>query len=156
MDFRFDDRTMQLRDALLDFLHDRVEPAEETFRRELGELENRWAWDSVPILGELRDEAKARGLWNLFLPGDAGAGLTNLQYAPLAELTGRLPALAPAVVNCAAPDTGNMEVLNEFGTDDQKRRWLDPLLSGEIRSAFAMTEPEVASSDATNIETSIV
>jgi acyl-CoA dehydrogenase len=156
MDFQFDDRTIEMRDALLDFMHDRVEPAEETFHRQLDELQNRWAWDSVPVLRELRDEAKARGLWNLFLPGDAGAGLTNLQYAPLAEITGRLPALAPAVVNCAAPDTGNMEVLNEFGTDEQKRRWLDPLLSGEIRSAFAMTEPDVASSDATNIETSMV
>ena len=156
MDFHFDDRTIEVREALLDFMHERVEPAEHTFRRQLAELEDRWAWDSAPILRELRAEAQARGLWNLFLPGDGGAGLTNLQYAPLAEITGRLPALAPAVVNCAAPDTGNMEVLSEFGTDEQQRRWLEPLLSGKIRSAFAMTEPDVASSDATNIETSIV
>ncbi|KHK97755.1 acyl-CoA dehydrogenase [Microbacterium mangrovi] len=156
MDFQYDARTLEVREALLEFTRTRIEPAEPTFRRQLDELEDRWAWDSVPVLQELRAEAKARGLWNLFLPGEDGAGLTNLQYAPLAEITGRLLQLAPAVFNCAAPDTGNMEVLNEFGTDEQKERWLRPLLAGDIRSSFAMTEPAVASSDATNIETSIV
>ena len=112
------------------------------------------------MLQELRAEARSRGLWNLFLPvghyGDLGAGLTNLQYAPLAEITGRAGHLAPAALNCAAPDTGNMEVLAMFGTPEQQERWLRPLMEGRIRSAFAMTEPDVASSDATNIETSIV
>jgi acyl-CoA dehydrogenase len=156
MDFQFDARTVELRDRLYGFMDSHVLPAEETFRTQLAQLEDRWAWDSVPILHELRAEARARGLWNLFLPGARGARLTNLQYAPLAEITGRLLSLAPAVFNCAAPDTGNIEVLNEFGTPEQKAQWLEPLLSGGIRSAFAMTEPDVASSDATNIETSIV
>ena len=102
-----------------------------------------------------RDEARSRGLWNLFLPGEHGAELTNLQYAPLAEISGRSLALAPPALNCAAPDTGNMEVLTMFGSEEQKERWLKPLLEGEIRSSFAMTEPDVASSDATNITTRI-
>ena len=106
--------------------------------------------------GGAEGEARERGLWNLFLPDrEHGAGLTNLQYAPLAEITGRSPHLAPAALNCAAPDTGNMEVLAEFGTPEQQERWLTPLLDGEIRSAFCMTEPDVASSDATNIATRI-
>ena len=109
-----------------------------------------------PILRDLQGKAREQGLWNLFLPGEHGAGLTNLQYAPLAEITGRSPGLAPAVFNCAAPDTGNMEVLAIAGSPEQKQRWLTPLLNAEIRSAFAMTEPDVASSDATNIATSIV
>lgn len=154
MDFAHDARTEELRAQLLDFMTSRIEPAEELFEQQLAAQDDPWAWDTVPALVELRAEAKRRGLWNLFLPGEAGAGLTNLQYAPLAEITGRC-ALAPAVLNCAAPDTGNMELLHDFGDDEQRGQWLAPLLSGEIRSAFAMTEPEVASSDATNIGTRI-
>ena len=155
MDFAFDARTDELRDELLGFMNDHVHPAEQVFHEQIATLQNRWAWDSVPVLGELRAEARRRGLWNLFLPGERGAGLTNLQYAPLAEITGRSDHLAPAVLNCAAPDTGNMEVLNLYGTEAQKKQWLEPLLKAEIRSAFAMTEPEVASSDAANIGTRI-
>jgi acyl-CoA dehydrogenase len=155
MDFAYDARTEELRATLLDFLQTRVEPAEQVFEDQLEASGNRWAWDAAHVLGELREEARHRGLWNLFLPGQEGAGLTNLQYAPLAEISGR-SFLAPATMNCAAPDTGNMEVLHQFGTDAQKEQWLRPLLDGGIRSAFAMTEPEVASSDATNIRLSIV
>ena len=155
MDFGFDARTEELRASLLDFMDRHVYPAEAVFHDQVAGLQNPWAWDSVPVLADLRAEARRRGLWNLFLPGKLGAGLTNLQYAPLAEITGRSGALAPAALNCAAPDTGNMEVLAMFGTAEQRERWLDPLLAGEIRSAFAMTEPDVASSDATNIATRI-
>lgn len=155
MDFAFDARTEELRASLLEFVDTHVHPAEPEFHEQLAQLPDRWAWDSVPVLAQLRAEARRRGLWNLFLPGDHGAGLTNLQYAPLAEITGRSIQLVPAVVNCAAPDTGNMEVLAQFGTDEQRKRWLEPLLEGEIRSSFAMTEPDVASSDATNIATRI-
>ena len=155
MDFAFDARTEELRAGLLEFMESSVYPAEPVFREQLAALENRWAWSTVPVLGELRAEARSRGLWNLFLPGEHGAGLTNLQYAPLAEVTGRSLLLAPAALNCSAPDTGNMEVLATFGTPEQQKRWLQPLLDGEIRSSFAMTEPEVASSDATNIATRI-
>jgi acyl-CoA dehydrogenase len=156
MDFGFDDRTAELRDELLAFMDSHIYPAEPVFRSQLEGLEDRWAWDSVPVLAGLRQEARKRGLWNLFLPGQRGAGLTNLQYAPLAEITGRSGGLAPAVLNCSAPDTGNMEVLAQFGDDAQQKAWLEPLLNGEIRSSFAMTEPDVASSDATNVATSIV
>ncbi|MDX1876614.1 acyl-CoA dehydrogenase family protein [Mycobacterium sp. SMC-18] len=156
MEFAYDAKTNEMVAELTAFMESHVYPAEKTFHEQLAALDNRWAWDSVPVLTELRSEARRRGLWNLFLPGQKGAGLTNLQYAPLAEITGRSIQLAPAVFNCAAPDTGNMEVLNEFGTEEQQRRWLEPLLDGEIRSAFAMTEPDVASSDATNVELSIV
>jgi acyl-CoA dehydrogenase len=155
MDFQLDTRTEELRAELLDFMDTHVYPAESVFVEQLDVLEDRWAWDSTPIIQNLRAEARKRGLWNLFLPGDEGAGLTNLQYAPLAEISGRSGHLAPAAMNCAAPDTGNMEVLSLFGTERQKRKWLEPLLAGEIRSAFAMTEPAVASSDATNICTRI-
>jgi acyl-CoA dehydrogenase len=155
MDFTFDARTEEMRARLLDFMDSHVYPAEPVFAEQLARLEDRWAWDSVPVLAELRAEARRRGLWNLFLPGAHGAGLTNLQYAPLAEITGRSVHLAPAVVNCAAPDTGNMEVLSMFGDETQRKEWLQPLLEGEIRSAFAMTEPDVASSDATNVATRI-
>jgi acyl-CoA dehydrogenase len=156
MDFGFDARTEELRAALLDFMESAVYPAEPAFREQLAALDNRWAWTKAPVLGELRAQARSRGLWNLFLPGEHGAGLTNLQYAPLAEVTGRSLLLAPAALNCSAPDTGNMEVLVQFGSPEQQKRWLRPLLDGEIRSSFAMTEPEVASSDATNIATRIV
>lgn len=158
MDFAFDTRTEQLCSTLQQFMTDHVHPAEPVFAEQLRDLVakgERWSWEQAPIIGELRAAARERGLWNLFLPGADGAGLTNLQYAPLAEISGRSPHLAPVVMNCAAPDTGNMEVLSMFGTAEQKRRWLTPLLNGEIRSAFAMTEPEVASSDATNISTRI-
>src|ERR1700743_682037 len=155
MDFGFDERTEELRTVLVEFMDAHVYPAETVYSEQLAALENRWAWSTVPVLAELRAEAKARGLWTLFLPGEHGAGLTNLQYAPLAEVTGRSLALAPAALNCSAPDTGNMEVLATFGTPEQQTRWLRPLLDGQIRSSFAMTEPDVASSDATNIATRI-
>jgi acyl-CoA dehydrogenase len=161
VDFAPDTRTQELREQLLDFMATKVEPAEQVFHDQLAAIDDPFAWSTTPVLRELRAEARSRGLWNLFLPGDeqgdyAGAGLTNLQYAPLAEITGRSGHLAPPALNCSAPDTGNMEVLAMFGTPEQKERWLAPLLDGTIRSAFAMTEPDVASSDATNIETSIV
>ena len=156
MEFGFDQKTEELRATLLDFMETHVYPAEPVFHEEQAQLDDPWAWDSIPVMGELRAEARRRGLWNLFHPGTEGAGLTNLQYAVMAEISGRSLHLAPAAMNCAAPDTGNMEVLSLVGTDAQKERWLEPLLRGEIRSAFAMTEPAVASSDATNIETSIV
>jgi acyl-CoA dehydrogenase len=157
MDFAPDDTTRELVDRLERFMADRVVPAEPTFHQQLGELDDRWAWSETPVLKELQAEARELGLWNAFLPREHAdsPGLTNLQYAPLAEITGRSGHLAPAALNCAAPDTGNMEVLSLFGSAEQKERWLQPLLRGEIRSAFAMTEPDVASSDATNIATSI-
>jgi acyl-CoA dehydrogenase len=155
MDFLFDAKTEELRAGLLEFMDSHVYPAEPVFHEQLGQLEDRWAWDSVPVLAELRAEARRRGMWNLFLPGEHGAGLTNLQYAPLAEITGRSGHLAPPALNCAAPDTGNMEVLAQFGSEAQRKEWLQPLLEGHIRSSFAMTEPDVASSDATNIATRI-
>ncbi len=155
MDFAFDARTEELRAALGAFLDERVYPAEPVFAAQVAAAADQWA--RPPVLAELTAEARERGLWNLFLPDPRyGAGLTNLQYAPLAELTGRSPNLAPEALNCAAPDTGNMELLAEFGTERQRERWLEPLLDGRIRSAFCMTEPEVASSDATNIATRIV
>ncbi|TCP50105.1 acyl-CoA dehydrogenase [Tamaricihabitans halophyticus] len=153
MDFAYDARTEQLREQLTDFLETTIYPAEPVFHEQLANRADPWA--VPPIVDELKAAARERGLWNFFLPGEHGAGLTNLQYAPLAELTGRSPELAPVALNCAAPDTGNMEVLAMFGTEQQRKQWLRPLLDGEIRSAFAMTEPDVASSDATNIETRI-
>ncbi|GAB1643041.1 acyl-CoA dehydrogenase family protein [Krasilnikovia sp. MM14-A1259] len=151
MDFAYDETTEDYRKRLLAFMDEHVYPAEAEF-----EAGYRGDWAPPAVLEPLKAEAKRLGLWNLFLPGSHGAGLTNLQYAPLAEITGRSPALAPAALNCAAPDTGNMEVLAEFGSPAQQERWLRPLLDGAIRSAFAMTEPQVASSDATNIGTRIV
>jgi acyl-CoA dehydrogenase len=155
MDFRFDEMTLELRERLLGFMDDCVYPAEATFRDQVESAVK--PWDTPPVIEELKKEARERGLWNLFLPAnhEHGAGLTNLQYAPLAEITGRSPWIAPEALNCSAPDTGNMELLSLFGTDEQKREWLDPMLDGKIRSAFSMTEPDVASSDATNIATRI-
>ncbi|GAA1156144.1 acyl-CoA dehydrogenase [Streptomyces hebeiensis] len=154
MDFAFDARTEELRTRLLAFMDEYVHPAEAVAHEQRSHLADPWA--TPDIVHELKAEARRQGLWNLFLPDDEyGAGLTNLQYAPLAEITGRSPQLAPTALNCAAPDTGNMEVLAQFGSDEQRERWLEPLLAGEIRSAFAMTEPDVASSDATNIRTVI-
>ena len=156
MDFAEDARSRETRTILEQFLRDRIHPAESVFAEQLQALDDPWAWSRTPILKELQSEARELGLWNAFLPGPRGAGLTNLQYATLAELTGRSIHLAPPALNCAAPDTGNMEVLHEFGTPEQQEQWLEPLLNGDIRSGFAMTEPAVASSDATNIQTSIV
>jgi acyl-CoA dehydrogenase len=154
MDFAFDARTAELHEALTDFLDERVYPAEAVHAEQVASATD--PWTRPAIIEELKTEARKRGLWNLFLPDPRyGAGLTNVQYAPLAELTGHSPHLAPEALNCAAPDTGNMELLAEFGSPDQQDRWLRPLLDGEIRSAFCMTEPDVASSDATNIGTRI-
>ncbi len=156
MDFAFDARTEELRGQVQAFLDERVVPAEKVFEEQAAEMASHGrGWERPPVLEDLKAEAKKQGLWNLFLAHHPqGAGLTNLQYAPLAELTGR-SFIAPEALNCAAPDTGNMEVLAEFGTAEQQKQWLQPLLDGEIRSAFCMTEPDVASSDATNISTSI-
>lgn len=157
MDFAFDGKTLELTAKVREFLDERVIPSEPVLEEQLASDPDNWG--TQPIVRELQAEARERGLWNLFLPGDpaetGAAGLTNLQYAAVAELTGWSPRLAPAAMNCAAPDTGNMEVLNDFGTPEQKERWLQPLLRSEIRSAFCMTEPDVASSDATNIGTLI-
>jgi acyl-CoA dehydrogenase len=153
MDFASDARTTELIGVLTEFLETEVYPAEAELAAELAA--NPDVWSEPAVVARLRASARARGLWNLFLPGSRGAGLTNLQYAPLAELTGRSIRLAPAALNCAAPDTGNMELLAEFGTPAQQSEWLEPLLGARIRSSFCMTEPDVASSDASNIETRI-
>jgi acyl-CoA dehydrogenase len=153
MDFAIDRTTTELLARVREFMDERVYPAEAVLEQQLAANPERWA--PQPIVEELTAEARARGLWNLFLPGPDGAGLTTLQYAPVCELLGRSPKLGPVATNCAAPDTGNMELLSEFGTAQQKAQWLAPLLDGRIRSSFSMTEPEVASSDAANIETSI-
>jgi acyl-CoA dehydrogenase len=156
MDFAYDARTQELQGELQAFTDEQIVPAEPVFSEQAAKLASEGrGWERPPIMDELKAEARKRGLWNLFLAHHPeGAGLTNLQYAPLAELSGR-SFLTPEALNCAAPDTGNMEVLAEFGTKEQQERWLQPLLDGEIRSAFCMTEPDVASSDATNISTSI-
>lgn len=153
MDFSFDEQTTALIAKARRFVEERVLPAEPVLDAQLAQSPDEWT--VRPIVRDLQREARAEGLWNLFLPGAHGAGLTNLQYAPVAEVTGWSPRLAPPAFNCAAPDTGNMEVLNDFGTPEQKDAWLRPLLDAEIRSAFCMTEPDVASSDATNIATRI-
>ncbi len=152
MDFDYSPKVQQLRERMLAFLDEHIYPNEERWEREARER----GWQPTPVVEELKPVARAAGLWNLFLPAsEHGAGLTNLDYAPLCEIMGR-SAMAPEVFNCSAPDTGNMEVLERYGTPEHKERWLKPLLAGEIRSCFAMTEPDVASSDATNIQSSIV
>ena len=154
MDFGFDDITTDLRQRLEGFYEAHILPAEPVFAEQIESQGS--PWDTPAIMEELKAKARSEGLWNLFLPDlEHGAGLTNLQYAPLCEVMGRSPFLAPEVFNCAAPDTGNMELLALFGTPEQKHRYLDPLLDGRTRSAFSMTEPLVASSDATNIATRI-
>ena len=154
MDFAQTDRGLEFAERLTAFVDEVVFPAEEVYERQLSEGGD--PHGHPPIMEELKEEARSRGLWNLFHPDpEFGPGLTNAEYAPLAEITGRAAHLAPEAVNCSAPDTGNMEVLTQFGTPEQQDRWLRPLLDGEIRSAFAMTEPDVASSDATNIQLSI-
>ncbi len=153
MDFEFNDRTKELVGRVQDFMDRYVYPNEEVYYEQLDGGDNRWK--VIPILEELKEKAREEGLWNLFLPeSELGGGLTNLEYAPVCEVMGRIN-WAPEVFNCSAPDTGNMEVLERYGTPEQKKQWLEPLLAGEIRSAFAMTEPRVASSDATNIESRI-
>lgn len=157
MDFTHSPRSLELQAAISRFLDEVVYPAEAEFHQQ-GQA-NRAAgtpFATPAVLAGIKAEARRRGLWNLFLPGDRfGAGLSVLDYAPLAELSGRSMAIAPEAMNCSAPDTGNMELLAMFGTDEQHRRWLEPLLAAEIRSCFSMTEPAVASSDATNIATRI-
>jgi acyl-CoA dehydrogenase len=145
---------MTLPQRLAAFMDAHVYPNEATFHRQVAEGDR---WQPTAIVEELKAKARAAGLWNLFLPAsEYGAGLTNLEYAPLCEIMGRSIPIGPEVFNCSAPDTGNMEVLVRYGTPEQRKRWLEPLLAGEIRSCFAMTEPDVASSDATNIRSSIV
>jgi acyl-CoA dehydrogenase len=152
MTFEFSEKTKELQKRLQNFMDEHIYPNERRFDDEV----ERDRWKPTKIVEELKPKARAAGLWNLFLPDDSeGAGLTNLEYAPLCEIMGRCH-WAPEVFNCSAPDTGNMEVLARYGTPEQKEKWLKPLLAGEIRSCFAMTEPDVASSDATNIASSIV
>jgi acyl-CoA dehydrogenase len=156
MDFAYSPRTRELQEKLTAFMQAHVYPAEEVFAAEVAA--NRRAgnpWQATRVMESLKEKARAQGLWNLFLPeSELGAGLTNSEYAPLCEIMGRSD-IGPESFNCNAPDTGNMEVLVRYGTPEQKKRWLEPLLDGKIRSAFAMTEPAVASSDATNIEARI-
>ncbi|MEI6893542.1 MAG: acyl-CoA dehydrogenase family protein [Colwellia sp.] len=153
MNFEYSDKVNSLIQRLNQFMDDYVYPVEDEMVKEFSDN----PWSTPDLMERLKDKAKEAGLWNLFLPlsyGQYSAGLTNLEYAPLAEIMGKM-IWAPEVFNCAAPDTGNMEVLAKYGNEAQKKQWLEPLLEGKIRSAFAMTEPEVASSDATNIETRI-
>ncbi len=154
MDFEHSARSKELQAKLLSFMDEHIYPAEPIYAEQLFTQENPHL--QPPVMEDLKKEARSRGLWNLFLPDEEhGAGLGNLDYAPLAEIMGRSP-IAPEATNCAAPDTGNMEVLHEFGTEAQKERWLKPLLEGAIRSCFGMTEPAVASSDPTNLKSTII
>src|SRR5690242_14677276 len=152
MHFDFTPKVKDLQARVSDFMADHIYPNEKRWH---GEINAGDRWQPTKIVEELKPKARAAGLWNLFLPDrEHGAGLTNLEYAPLCEIMGRSP-MAPEAFNCSAPDTGNMEVLAQYGTKEQQDKWLRPLLAGEIRSCFAMTEPDVASSDATNIQSSI-
>ena len=153
MRFEHSPAVADLQRRLTAFMEEHVYPNEATFHRQIAEGDR---WQPTAIVEQLKPKARAAGLWNLFLPeSEYGAGLTNVEYAPLCEIMGRVPGLGPEVFNCSAPDTGNMEVLVRYGTDAQRTRWLEPLLAGTIRSCFAMTEPDVASSDATNIRARI-
>src|SRR5580765_508537 len=154
MSFEHSAKSTDLQQRLSAFMVEHIYPNEKVYKRQIGDGDR---WQPVPIIEELKPRARAAGLWNLFLPeSEYGAGLTNAEYAPLCEIMGRAADFAPEVFNCSAPDTGNMEVLVRYGTPEQRTRWLEPLLAGEIRSCFAMTEPDVASSDATNIQSRIV
>ena len=154
MDFQYSEKTENVRRRLLAFMEEHVYPNEAVFHRQVAEGDR---WQPPRIVEELKTRARTAGLWNLFLPeSEYGAGLTNTEYAPLCEIMGRAAPLAPEVFNCSAPDTGNMEVLVRYGTPAQRTQWLEPLLAGDIRSCFAMTEPDVASSDATNIKSTIL
>ncbi len=154
MDFNHSDKVLDLMEQLNAFMDEHVYPNEEAYTNHFKNTDNKWV--SPPLMQELKNKAKDAGLWNLFLPeSERGAGLSNLEYAPLAEIMGRV-FFASEVFNCNAPDTGNMEVLDRYGSEQQKDQWLKPLLNGDIRSCFSMTEPKVASSDATNIESPIV
>ncbi|WP_045523861.1 acyl-CoA dehydrogenase [Neobacillus niacini] len=155
MEFLYSAKVKELQAKLTNFMEEHVYPNENVYEQQLNEQENRWS--AVPqVMEDLKAKAKAAGLWNLFLPeSEYGAGLKNLEYAPLCEIMGR-SIIGPEVFNCSAPDTGNMEVIVRYGKEIHKEKWLKPLLAGEIRSCFSMTEPAVASSDATNIEASIV
>ncbi len=153
MDFEYSAKTKGLQARLSAFMTAHVYPNEQRFGEEVDHGDR---WQPIPLIEELKVRARAEGLWNLFLPASEDvSGLTNTEYAPLCEIMGRALPFAPEIFNCSAPDTGNMEVLIRYGTAEQKRQWLEPLLAGEIRSCFAMTEPDVASSDATNIQSSI-
>jgi len=156
MSFEHSPKALDLQRRLTAFMNEYIYPNEARFHQEIA-VSGKERWQPTAIVEKLKPKARAAGLWNLFLPeSEYGAGLSNVEYAPLCEIMGRVPRFAPEVFNCSAPDTGNMEVLVRYGTEAQRKQWLDPLLAGEIRSCFAMTEPAVASSDATNIRSSIV